>query len=508
MLPVPDAVPVGWLIACLRDVVEEVETVDPGQSPDRQFTYVDIGAINNTSGSVVAPRRVSGADAPSRARQAIREHDVLFSTVRPYLRAIAMSPSFQNGVASTGFCVLRAAQGVDPRFLFRVVRSDAFIEHVLPFQRGSSYPAVRDADILDRQIPLPPKGEQARIADRLDELLTDLDQAVGELIAAQEKLTQYRQSLLKAAVEGALTAEWRAQNPPQETGAELLARILRERRARWEARQLERFTAQGKVPPTDWRAKYVEPAMPASATEAAAATTWACASIGQCFQVAMGATPSRKEPSYWGGTVPWVSSGEVRFERIAATRECISEAGLNNSSTRMNPVGSVLLGMIGEGKTRGQVAILGIPATNNQNCAAIWVSETDIPPEFVYYWLWSRYDETRRGSSGNNQPALNKTLVEAMPLPVPPVAEAREIVSRVDAQLAGIAAQEREIEQLLRMATAQRQNILRAAFSGQLVPQDPNDEPAGALLARIAQARLGAERSPKPRKPRTIKEPA
>jgi len=74
---------------------------------------------------------------------------------------------------------------------------------------------------------------------------------VAELQAAQKKLTQYRQSLLKASVEGALTAEWRAQNPPQETGAELLARILRERRARWVARQLEKFKAQGKEPPKD-----------------------------------------------------------------------------------------------------------------------------------------------------------------------------------------------------------------------------------------------------------------
>jgi type I restriction enzyme S subunit len=177
-----------------------------------------------------------------------------------------------------------------------------------------------------------------------------------------------------------------------------------------------------------------------------------------------------------------------------ATKETITQSGLDNSSTQLNPKDSVLLGMIGEGKTRGQVAILDIEAANNQNCAAIWVPETDVPPEFVYAWLWSRYEDTRRGSSGNNQPALNKSLVERMPLPLPPVSEAVEIVVRLEVQLQAIAEQELFIDRLLHQSTAQRQNILRAAFSGQLVPQDPDDEPASVLLERIRAKRVAVKR--------------
>jgi type I restriction enzyme S subunit len=342
-------------------------------------------------------------------------------------------------------------------------------------------------------VPLPPQAERTRIVAKLEELLSELDAGVAELKAAQAKLQQYRQSLLKAAVEGALTAEWRERNPPQETGAELLARILRERRARWEVRQLARFKAQGKAAPKGWQSKYGDRGAPDTSQLPLLPAGWVYASIGQCFEVSVGATPSRKVADYWGGDVPWVSSGEVRFNHISKTREAITEQGLANSSTQINPAGSVLLGMIGEGKTRGQVAILDIDAANNQNCAAIWVPETDVPPEFIYCWLWSRYDETRRGSSGNNQPALNKSLVEAMPMPLAPVAEMREVVERLSAQLSGIEAQEREIGHLLRLAAAQRQNILRAAFAGQLVPQDPADEPASALLARIR-----AERAQRP----------
>jgi type I restriction enzyme S subunit len=162
-------------------------------------------------------------------------------------------------------------------------------------------------------------------------------------------------------------------------------------------------------------------------------------------------------------------------------------------------VGSVLLGMIGEGKTRGQVAILDIAAANNQNCAAIWVSETEIPPEYVYFWLWSQYEQTRRGSSGNNQPALNKSIVERICLPVAPLDEMKEIVRLIDGELNRIFEQETAVELALKQSTAQRQNILRAAFSGQLVPQDPNDEPASALLDRIRAERAAREPQKKPR---------
>lgn len=355
-------------------------------------------------------------------------------------------------------------------------------------------------------LPLPPRAEQTRIVTKLEELLSDLDAGAGELKAARQKLAQYRQSLLKAAVEGALTAEWRAKNAPSESGAQLLERIVTERRARWEAKQLAKFTEQGKQPPKDWQKKYPERVKPDRSDLPELPRGWVWSSLGECFQVAVGATPSRKEVGYWNGAIPWVSSGEVRFSRIKDTKEKITDAGLSNSSTQINPVGSVLLGMIGEGKTRGQVAILDIPAANNQNCAAIWVSESGIPPDFVYCWLWSQYEQTRRGSSGNNQPALNKSIVERINMPLPPLAEMQEIVRVVDATMEQISSQEDAIAQSLKQSAAQRQNILRAAFAGQLVPQDPNDEPASVLLERIRAERTERAKQPRPRKAKQQKE--
>ena len=123
-----------------------------------------------------------------------------------------------------------------------------------------------------------------------------------------------------------------------------------------------------------------------------------------------------------------------------------------------------MIGMIGQGRTRGQAAILDIDAANNQNCAAIWVSRTDVPPEFVFSWLLSRYTETRGEGSGNNQQALNKRLVERIPLPLPPLAEQVRIVTEVDRHLSIVREIEAEVDTNLQRAQALQQAILSKQF--------------------------------------------
>lgn len=133
-------------------------------------------------------------------------------------------------------------------------------------------------------LPLPPRAEQSRIVAKLEELLSELDAGLAELKAAQKKLHLFRQSLLKAAVEGSLTAEWRTRNAPQETGAELLARILRERRARWEEKQLAKFKEQGKTPPKGWQSKYPEPVAPDTSGLPELPEGWVWASVDQLLE--------------------------------------------------------------------------------------------------------------------------------------------------------------------------------------------------------------------------------
>jgi type I restriction enzyme S subunit len=181
-----------------------------------------------------------------------------------------------------------------------------------------------------------------------------------------------------------------------------------------------------------------------------------------------------------------VSSGEVQFCRIKRARETITAEGLRNTSTKVHPKGTVLLGMIGQGRTRGQAAILDVEACNNQNCAAIRVSEAGCVPEYVYGWLELQYDETRRLGGGNNQQALNKARVEAIPLPLPPLAEQHRIVAEVDRRLSVFDALDTTLDANLARCARLRQAILKRAFEGRLVPAEA---PAAApLLAAEPQA--------------------
>jgi type I restriction enzyme S subunit len=191
--------------------------------------------------------------------------------------------------------------------------------------------------------------------------------------------------------------------------------------------------------------------------------------IGEIGQVFVGSTPSRSRAEYWGGSIPWVSSSEVAFHRITATRESLTELGLRNGPRVVHPKGTVMLAMIGEGKTRGQAAILDIEASHNQNCAAIRIRDGVMTPEYLYFVLLEQYRRTRILGSGNNQQALNKARVEAMEIPLPPVNMQIQIVSRVQTQLAGIDRLHEQLDLAEERARLLHASILDAAFAGTLV---------------------------------------
>lgn len=202
-------------LAVLGELADEpVEQI----GPTSDFLYIDISSIDRETKKITETKALMLSQAPSRAKQVLRAGDVLVSMTRPNLNAVALVPEHLDGaIGSTGFHVLRS-RWLRPEFLFRLVQSQRFIDEMSALVQGALYPAVRPKDITAFTFTFETPAQQTRIVAKLEELLSDLDAGVAELKAAQKKLGQYRQSLLKAAVEGALTAEWRAKNTPSETG--------------------------------------------------------------------------------------------------------------------------------------------------------------------------------------------------------------------------------------------------------------------------------------------------
>lgn len=199
--------PDSWALATISEVAIKGDQRAPDQ--DETFTYVDIGSIDRVLKRISDPQILMGKNAPSRARKAIRNGDVLVSLTRPNLNAVALVTSeFDGQIASTGFEVIRPCL-VDSRYIFGLTRSKEFIDSISGAVQGALYPAAKSSDVQGFKFPLPPLAEQKVIADKLDTLLAQVESIKARLERIPEILKQFRQSVLAAAVSGKLTEEWR-----------------------------------------------------------------------------------------------------------------------------------------------------------------------------------------------------------------------------------------------------------------------------------------------------------
>lgn len=169
---------------------------------------------------------------------------------------------------------------------------------------------------------------------------------------------------------------------------------------------------------------------------------WQRSTLGDIAHITSGGTPDRSEPSYWGGNVPWVTTGEIQFNTITDSKERITETGLKNSSAKLFPPGTLLMAMYGQGKTRGQVAKLGIEAATNQACAVILLKNSH-DPEFYFQYLALQYDAIRELGNAGTQQNLSGGILKSVFVPVPPLNEQQRIAEIISTWDQAIATAER-----------------------------------------------------------------
>lgn len=343
-------------------------------------------------------------------------------------------------------------------------------------------------------IPLPPFTEQLRIVAKIEELFTKLDAGVEALRMARAQLGRYRQSVLKAAVTGELTKEWReAHRGELEPASELLARILRERREKWEADQLAKMKAAGKKPKDDeWAKGFKEPA-PLEVSGLPQIDGWCWVTLDTVAD-AVDPQPSHRTPPEVTAGIPYVGMGDVTKDKkidLVNARK-VSPTILEEHQQRYQlKEGDFFIGKIG---TIGKPVKLTPPFVYalSANVVLIQPKHAHTEGKFAFFYMASPLVEKllAAGTRATTQAAFGIQKVRLLPYPLPPLAEQQQIVAEVERLLSIADATERTIEQSLKQAERLRQSILKQAYEGKLVPQDPADEPAEVLLARIREERV------------------
>jgi type I restriction enzyme S subunit len=448
--------------------------------------------------------------------QLIRPGDVVIASSSGSKEVVGKAGTFVGGnfVGSFGaFCTgLRPSAFLSTDYFGFFFQTPSYRKSVSELSSGSNINNLKTGDLASQRFSLPPRAEQTRIVAKLEELLSDLDAGVAKLKAAQKKLEQYRQSLLKSAVEGVLTAEWRAKHPPTETGLQLLERILRERRTRWEAKQLAKFKEQCKAPPKGWQEKYPEPVQPDTTDLSRLPEGWVWASLDMLGEIASGvAKGSKIGADVEVREVPYLRVANVQrgfldlseVKTILATVRDIADLTLQDGDVLFNEGGD--RDKLGRGWVwRNEVA----DCIHQNHVFRVRPYLPEVMPELISHH-GNTFGKTwfqKAGKQTTNLASINMTMLRMFPVPLGPADEQRELLTQLEVQIGQIVQQEQVVELGLKQSTAQRQNILRAAFAGELVPQDPSDEPASVLLERIRVERAERSKQPKARKTKQQKE--
>lgn len=341
---------------------------------------------------------------------------------------------------------------------------------------GAAQPNISTNELARFRIPLAPLAEQKRIVAKIEELFTRLDAGVEALKKVRQELKRYRQAVLKAAFEGKLTADWRAQNKDRlEPASKLLERIAKEREK----------TAKGnqkKLPPLDTAGL---PELPDG---------WEWTKVHSVCETTSGGTPSRRKPEYYGGDIPWLKSGELNDGIVRSAEETITRHGLENSSAKIFPEGTLLIALYGA--TVGKLGILGIDAATNQAICAIFTPK-QLDDKYLFLYLANYRNKLLNLRIGGAQPNISQQIVRDIPFPITDFKEQHKIVAEIERHFSIADEVEQTIEKSLKEADRLRQSILKRAFEGKLVPQDPADEPAEKLLERIKAERAKLQAKPK-----------
>lgn len=396
----------------------------------------------------------------------VQEGDIIISCAGTIGETFVIPKKYELGVINQALMRVRLTPVILTDYF--LLAFDFYIKEIaIKSAQGTAIKNLPPISEMKRmKIGLPSLKEQRRIVDRLSGFYTLLNKAQQLIEEAKETFELRRAAILDKAFRGKLTNSWRNVNPNIEDAGELYEKL--------------------KVIKTIKRKKTKE--INVSELRYQVPSTWRWVRLGDVLTITSGGTPKRAISEYYNGDIPWIKTGEIKWNYISRSEECISSEALSNSSAKLLPKGTVLVAMYGQGLTRGRAAILNIDATCNQAVCAL-IPNDFILPEFLYFYFMEGYQRFRQIAKGGNQENLSATVIADFLLPLPPLEEQRAIIDILNS----ILDKENVIMESIKLEDSIKEiqkSILSKAFRGELGTNDPSEENTIELLKETLQEQV------------------
>ena len=431
--------PDGWVWTTLGEIIEpSKEKVNP--LVIEEVPYISLEHIEKDTGKLLGHGRSSDVRS---SKTKFNCGDLLYGKLRPYLNKVYVSDL--EGVCSTDLLVFPKNEFLSNIFfLYRFLCRD-FVNYASHNVSGVNLPRVNFQTLSRFKIPLPPLPEQHRIVAKIEELFTKLDAGINELHKAQSQLKRYRQSVLKAAFEGKLTEAWRAE---QQGEIEPAALIVCDLPDGWVWTTLEEVSE-------------LNPRIDKQSIDDDLEVTFLPMKNVEELSGKIDLSETKRFSELKGKSYTPFRDGDILFAKVTPCMENGKIAIVHD-----------LKNGIGFGSTEFHV---------------IRLSEEQSKRFFFFYFLQQKFrQEAKRAmTSGVGLLRVPTDYMRKVPIPLPSLPEQQAIVAEVESRLSVAGEAEKTVTAELKRAEQLRQSILKKAFSGKLVPQDPNDEPASVLLERI-----------------------
>lgn len=403
---------------------------------------------------------------PDLDKYLIQDNDILISRAGSVGFSILIKDIPSSTVFASYLIRFIPSKNMEPRYIAYSLRSPEYWQQVSNASTGIALANVNAKKLAQLKVPVAPLNEQKRIADKLDVLLARVDACQERLDRIPLILERFRQAVLTAATSGQLTEDWREKNFDIERATNLV-----------KEKKFRRAVSDEDLPllPNNWE--------------------WvALGNYAKCSRGRFSVRP-RNDPAYFNGEHPFIQIGDLPSKGgwINVHKQTLNEKGL--AVSKKFPKGTVVIAIVGA--TIGNTGILAYDMCFTDSMVGI-DSGDEISNKYIELFLRHRKEEIRQTSyAGGGQPNIKLEVLNPYPLALPPLAEQREIVCRVE----DLFAYADRLETRYQAACAQVERLtpalLAKAFRGELVPQNPNDEPASVLLERIRAQRAAQSAKPK-----------